>query len=228
MHYENRAKFWIPLLLISGLFSACDRFFFADPQPIDSKSVFEFPKKFRGVWSDHGDSVVIGENYYIWSMSEDLARPKSAIDSSADYVLSNGKIYLIDQENEFPVKGGFPYRLTTDTIHFQVQDRYEISLGHTAFLRRFHQKWILNVKRENNWWELFLIDFSENGDLVVQGFAREDLILIPDLVPIYQGERDCYLEVQWSKGELHRIVSRGGFSDTVLILPAEERQDWPD
>jgi len=47
------------------LLSSCARYFFSEPQPVDAKNLYVFPKKFRGSWVMDRDTLIIGKDFYL-------------------------------------------------------------------------------------------------------------------------------------------------------------------
>lgn len=73
------------------------------------------------------------------------------------------------------LKGGFPYKLRNGTMYFQECGGMEIALGEKAFLRKVKKNYILNIKQENQWWEVILIKKDKIGNIIVGELDMDDL-----------------------------------------------------
>jgi len=219
----------IPCFLVGVLFltGACDQVYFSTSQPIDSKNIYSFPKKFRGVWTEDGDSVVIGKDYFMNIDYNDKKVAKTEVDTSASYVLRGDKIYQIDDGQELKVTGGFSFVLKNDTISYQEREVFEIAFGKTAFLRRVGDSYIINMKHKNEWWEIGLIEYTSDNRVLVRYINFDDLDSIPNITSVYTTKNEKYLDVAWTQAELLKIINRGGFSDTLFNLEISKRYRLP-
>ena len=105
-----------------------------------------------------------------------------------------------------------------DTIYFMDREVFEIELGRSTFLRALTENHILNIKHENQWWEIALMESMDNGNILVRYLDANDLENIKDLNPIYSTKHEYYLEANWTREDLIKIIDLGAFSDTILNL----------
>ena len=209
---------------ICFLFSACDSFYFTSPQPVDSENIYEFPRKIRGAYSKNNDSVIFGKDYFKSIEYNEDQIPRHLADTSSSYILKNNKIYLVDNDEEIKLTEGFPYKLKDDTIFYKERTVFEIALGKKAFLRQVSNYYFLNVKKPNQWWEIYLIEFADNDSVYTRYLDSDDLDKISNLRTIHSQKNEYYLEAEWTNFDINEIIKNGGFSDTLLRFNTNERQ----
>jgi metal-sulfur cluster biosynthetic enzyme len=202
---------------IGFLFVSCDQFYFSTPQPIDAKNIYEFPKEFRGVWSDNLDSIIIGKDYYLNIENRKVNVSKKEVDTSSSYIIYENKIYKIDKEDEM-LNEGYHYSIENDIITYLKREVSEIELGRKAFLRKLGNKYVVNIKNENQWWNIYLIEKTKDGGILLKILNNYNLEKIEDVKYIYSSDHNFYLNVNWTKDELLKLINKGAFSDTVMIL----------
>lgn len=215
----------IKIILIIGvlpLMISCGEVFISTPQPVDSKNIYLFPRGYRGMWTCEADTVIVGKDYFKSIQYSDEKVSKQEADTSSSYLLKDNKIYTINTKGESRFKGGFPYKLKNDTIYFQESEVMEIALGKRAFLRRVKKNYILNIKQENQWWQVILIKKDEIGNIIVGELDMDDLEKYTNYKHIYTFEyrylEDDYIEANWTKKELLEMINKGSFLDTLAIL----------
>jgi hypothetical protein len=178
MRTINHLKiFVIRIIFLSSLVVSisCSTLFFDHPQPTDSKNMNQVPKTIRGRWknirNNHEEILTIDKSSYHKVATERYSIPKSQIDGSKKYRLSEGKIYGTDQE---PATG-YQYELLNDTIFFSDRNVEEIVLSDSVLLRSAKNCYILNLKH-SNWWEIILIKKAKNGEIRISYPICEDLM----------------------------------------------------
>lgn len=217
------------ILFVTGILPfifSCERVYISTPQPVDSKNIYSFPEKYRGVWAGEENTVMIIEkDIFRYIQKNDTKVPKHEIDSSS-YILKDHHIYVIDKE-ERELSKGFPYKIINDTVVFQEQEVYEIELGNNAFLKKVKKNHILNTKQENQWWELILLNKDTNGNIIVCLLDIKDLNKFTNYEHIHsfkpEYDRYDYIEANWTKKELLEMLDQGMFSDTLFILDVNNR-----
>lgn len=200
---------------------SCFGVYLSTPQPVDSKNILSFPVKYRGIWTEEGDTVFIEKKYLGYSMTSEEIIPMAELDS-ASHILKNNKIYLLFEDGT-ELRGGYPYQIKDDTLRYTAIQLLEVELGKSAFLRKLKKDYILNVKQENQWWILILFKTDKQGNLVVKSLNTSDLQKLVNLYPIhsyddYKYTRLDFIEASWTKKELIKMIDEGLFSDTIRIL----------
>jgi hypothetical protein len=97
----------------------------------------------------------------------------------------------------------------------------ETPLGRTAFLRKVGGKYLINCKTEHQWWEIYLLEVSGQGSVILRQLQEKDMANIPYIAELYEVTSDYYLEAAWTEAEAIEIIHKGGFSDTLLDLRPE-------
>jgi len=219
-------KIFIGILL---LHSSCTEIYVSNPQPIDSKNINTFPKRFRGEWIGDGGSYTIGKDYFEIREYDEKNILKVNLDSSNRYLLKDDLIYIIDPDEEKDFIGGFPYEIKNDTIYYEELSIVEESLGRKAQLRKLNNKFILNLKQDNLWWTIYLFETDINKNVIIRYLKAEDLNDEENHTHIYTCKRDfgkkIYIEAEWTKKELIKMINKGAFSDTLIILSPEGKID---
>ena len=176
INYSNFSAVRFLFLLPLAINISCSTVFFDNPQPTDSKNLNHVPKTIQGKWKkiskNHEEILTIDNKSYHKIVVERHSIPNSKIDASKKYRLSEGKIYITDQE---PATG-YDYELLNDTIYFSERDTEEIVLSDSVLLRSAKNGYVLNLKRLN-WWEIVLIQKSKNGEIRISYPVPEDLMM---------------------------------------------------
>ncbi len=209
-------------LVISLIFCSCNPVFFTEPQPYGSKNIFEFPVKYRGVWMEGPDTIVISANAYLSVSYRNESVPKSLADTSSNYLLVNDKIFFVKKEDRLQLTGGYPYTVINDTIFYKNREVVEIFLGAKTFLRKVSDMHILNIKSDDLWWEIILVEKAKNGGILGRRLSEDDMKLM-GIDPIMKGENVNYFDVKWKEKELEDIINRGCFSDTLVNLSVDNK-----
>ena len=152
MRTINHLKIYVMrIIFLSSLIASisCSTVFFDHPQTADSKNMNKVPKTLRGNWKNisknHEEIFAIDKNSYHKMAVERYSVPKSKIDASKKYRLSDGKIYITDQDPET----GYQYELLHDTIYFSQHDEEELVLSDSVLLRSAKNCYVLNLKHSN-------------------------------------------------------------------------------
>lgn len=218
-------KTLLPALTLFVIFCACDKVYFTEPQPVRVMNLHEFPSSFRGTWVAGLDSTIVTRNLFQRIEHVDHVISKTEVDTSQLIVLYNNKIYYKDTTAEIILKGGYSYLLKNDSIYFTSREVIDIELGSTAYLRRSGKNYILNVNRDDIWWELFLIEKNSKGDVLAKCLAPEDLAFIPNASIIYEGNGQHFVDASMDETNLNKFIDRGAFSDTVYELKSEDKKN---
>lgn len=211
----------IILLAVFPLITSCDSISVSTPQPVDSKNIMNFPRDYRGTWTCEGNTVTIGKDFYEYSEVFDVKIPKQLVDTSSSYLLKNNKIYYVDRWKQ-ELGEGFPYTMENDTIYYTERTVSETTLGQNAFLRRVKKNYILNVKQENQWWQLALIEKNKGGEIIIRIQNLEELDRFSNHTHIHtlsgKYDRSEFIEANWTRKDLSDMLNKGMFSDTLLVL----------
>lgn len=220
---------------------SCDTIYFTRPQPIDSKNIYEFPKKIRGVYTNNSrdrnitdwDSIIITKDYFRSVEFSDQKISKHFIDTSSYFILLDNKIYNFDNKDEIILSGGFPYTILRDTIFYKEKKITEIILSKKAFLRQVSKNnYILNFRPEQknwaefneNWWIICLIQITDNGNTIVKCLNENDLDKLTYNKINPNSIDDYYLQANWTKNYLNQIISEAVFSDTIYYLEVKDKK----
>ena len=220
----------IKLIIICLAFSSCTKYYFSNPQPIDSKNMYSIPKKYVGSWQlatntvdnvSSLDSLVIGKNYYKYITKSKLKESKSVMELDSNIYFLNDKIYT---NMDGSLEGGYNYVIKDDTVIIDAIDIELIEFGENAFIRKFNYGYILNIKHKkmNDWWHIKFIDTRNKEGIVIRELAEEDLEKINNLDILHE-DFSNYLNANWSKVEIEDLINNGGFSDTTLFLKYDEK-----
>jgi hypothetical protein len=177
---SSLARILISLCLAVFLY-CCTTYNFSQPQPVDRKNIYTFPKKFRGVWGseitpkdsanaelEKGTySFVLNKHYLRFTQTREenilLKNLKEIIydslqkkmDTITHYVLHEGYIYSVDASGLLDEPHA--YHLENDTITIFENDTIYVDLGKNAFLRKLNKNfYVLNMRN-------FLIDQGSMG-----------------------------------------------------------------
>jgi hypothetical protein len=216
-------KNFILIVFLTLVFSGCNSVYFTEPQPVNSKSIYEFPAKYQGVWMEGEDTIIVTKNVYKSISYQNSSLAKSVADTSSLHVLANGKIYLIDKDDRTKLTGGFQYDIIQDTIRYKKRDLVEVFLGGNAFLRKVGDGYILNIKSDDIWWDIVLIERAKDGSLIGRRLSKEDMDTFQDVKPIWASENVTYFDVKWKEHDLAGIIKAGCFSDTIINLTSDSK-----
>ncbi|MFH1001041.1 MAG: hypothetical protein V1783_09390 [Bacteroidota bacterium] len=215
---KYRNIFFIIGLLI---LTACERTYFSVPQPVDSKNIYEFPKEIRGLWVNNFDTIVIGSTQFKSLEYKEFKVEKSIADTSSSYIFRNGKVFLVNNDKSLSER--LNYSIVNDTVVILKREVQEISLSQNSFLRAIDFGYILNIKNEEHWWELYLIEPNVNGRIIVTSLKHDNLDVRFNEEILHKKESTYYLNVKWTKNDLSQIINNGIFCDTLLQLEINEK-----
>lgn len=206
--------FYLCCILVS---SSCSQHYFDRPQPIDAKNIYAFPETFRGVWTDGKDSLIVGKFYFANIEYKDLSMAYTKQDTTRYAIFRDNKVYPYDSIQQQLMGLGYPYEIKNDSIFYQTREILEAQLGRKAVLRAVGDQFVLNVKNDNQWWELFLMGVGQEGKVLVR-YPNIDQLAEQDILPIFSNEEQDYFEVKWRTKNLEQLIDSGIFSDTLLFL----------
>jgi hypothetical protein len=198
-------------------------FYFHKPQPVDVENIMEFPTAYRGVWGQEMDTTIIGKDYVLIITRMESRVERNAVDESNQYRFVDDLVFKLSNEEGDEVSTGSRYFWDQDTLVIFERDVMEIDLGKRAFLREAAEGYIFNRKSENNWWEVYYMGPTKNGDIVIRMLKKEDLKALPEIKKVHEKDGSYYLKVNWTKNEIQEVLGRGGFSDTLAILEQQYR-----
>lgn len=221
-------KFLGTIILGLALVS-CSELYLDKPQPIDSQNLYEFPDHYLGIWTDGQDTMLIEKDYCCMIEYSNERVAKSIADTSKAYLFKDGLVYLIDYRGEMMLKGGFPYQLVNDTVYFKERELTEVALSRNSFLRQAGKYHLLNMKEENQWWEVLCLEETPDGHILflmlsldsLKHFAAHDYIY-PDTL---NNKHDHYIKASWTAAEVVKMVEAGAFADTLLDLDPKDKRE---
>lgn len=196
---------------------------FNQPQPVDGKQLYKFPKVFHGTWAHNSDTIIVDAMRFtnIEHRLEQVSVAKA--DTSPMYRLSNGRLYIIKNDTEEKVWGGYKYNIADSMITYRRRETYDISLGYSAFIKRVGAYWVLNNKRDNGWWDVILLEASKDGHLLARTLAKEDIPKMKGVKEVFTRKYEHYLEAAITTEQMEGFIQRGCFSDTLYNLNASDK-----
>ena len=206
--------FWVLLALLT---SSCSQHYFDRPQPIDSKNIYAFPEAFQGIWSEGKDSLIVSKFFFANVEYKRIGLPYTNKDTTAYAIFKNKKVYPYDSLRDQIMGKGLPYKIEGDSIFYEVRETLEVQLGRKAFLREVGSQFVLNVKGENEWWELFLMGITDQQKIVVT-YPNIYQLVAAEIYPVLSNTEEDYFEVIWTKDRFKSIIGQNIFSDTLLYV----------
>ncbi len=202
---------------------SCDECMFNQPQPVDGKNIYKFPKVFHGTWAHDSDTIIVDAMRFsnIQHRLEQISVAR--VDTSPMFKLSNGRLFIIKQDMDEKVWGGYKYTEADSTITYRKREVFDISLGYTAFIRKVGPYWLLNNKRDNGWWDVVLLESTKDGRLLARTLDKDDLPKMKGVKEVFTRKYEHYLEAAITMDEMESFVKAGCFSDTLYNLNASER-----
>ncbi|WP_242156305.1 hypothetical protein [Aestuariivivens sediminis] len=220
-------------LLLSMM--SCTSVSFNQPQPVDSKNLKRIPKKLRGTWVQKMDTIIIGKRFYQktdWHI-DTISRAEIEADTSLE--IRGQRIYV----NHEDALKGFEFTVLQDSLIVKVPDRFEFTLGDSAQLRRISKRYaIINLKKDSIWWDVHLVEYKNNGGIIVRHPKKEELHLLESLlnrtdIDLIMAKKDTnnkntaeshkYWDVGLTSRQLMDFINQGGFSGTSLVLEPHEK-----
>lgn len=208
---------YLPLLIGLLIATGCSQQYFDKPQPVDARNIYAFPEPFRGIWTDGNDSLIVGRYYFANIEYQDIAIPYTSKDTTRYVLLLDGKAYPYDSVQQIILGTGSPFEVMNDSIYYQTREVMEAQLGRKAVLRQVGNQFVLNVKNDSNWWEIFLLGVTENGKIVVR-YPSLDKLAENNFNPVFSNDKYNYFEVGWNEEKLQRLIEDQIFADTLLVL----------
>lgn len=225
-----KANNFINILIGSFVLSltSCQPVYFTAPQPFDAENIYEFPKEYRGLWVNEGDTTIIGKNYFIikeYKQKNSIA--KKEIDTSTVYILKTNKIYIKEKYDDIGLSEGFPYKLHNDSVQFNAREITKVALSYETFLRKVGKYYILNTSNTKNWWNIYLIKKTDNQKIEVYILDEDDLKNLSNFETIYKSKEGIFIAAKWSKKEMLFFIDNGQFSELILELDLKEKKPLP-
>jgi hypothetical protein len=218
---KTKTIYLIGFLLLT--LNSCNSVFFSEPQPVDAKNIFEFPAQVRGVWMEGEDTITIGKREYRSVSYRNESVAKSIADTSSQYILANNKIFILKNEDAPRLTGGFPYEERADTLYYKARELEEIFLGGNTFLRKVGSRYILNIRNDELWWELLLVEKARDGSVLGRRLSKEDMDSFQVSQPIWKSEDMSYYDIRWRAHDLTSLIKAGCFSDTTINLTPDQK-----
>ena len=214
----------LSLLFICIIFSSCNDYYFNNAQPVDSKSTYTTPNKYRGTWyTDDSklNTLTIGKDFYTMIEKSQLKESKTKLDLDTNTYFIRNKIY---HSEDGILKGGFTYVIKDDSVIIESSEIKRVELGQNAFLRKFDYGYILNLKHGemNDWWNIRFIDTRNNEGIIIREIDNSDLKKNDNHVILHEDFSE-YLIANWTKHDFQNFIDNGGFSDTLFFLKYKEK-----
>ncbi|MEO9801791.1 MAG: hypothetical protein ABJF04_01030 [Reichenbachiella sp.] len=204
-------------MIFVGLLLSCSQHYFDRPQPIDSKNIYAFPEAFRGVWTDGSDSLIVGKFYFANIEYKKISIPYSTRDTTQYAIFNDNKAYPYDSIQQRIIGIGYPYEIRNDSIYYTTREILEAQLGRKAVLRSVGEQFVLNVKNDNQWWELFLMGVTNQEKILIRYPNNEQLAEL-GITPIFTNDEEDFYEVKWRAKEMDQLIGKNIFADTLLFL----------
>ncbi|WP_157515072.1 hypothetical protein [Gaetbulibacter saemankumensis] len=210
---------------------SCTSVYFNQPQPIDSKNLNRIPKKFRGTWVQKNDTIIIGKRFYQKTGWYFNTISKVEIDTNKSLQIRGQRIYDLEE----PSSKGFEFTAVNDSLIIRHAERFKFTLGDSAQLRSVSKKYsIINLKKDSIWWDVFLIERKDNGEIIVKNTKKDELKILEALlntneIEIAAKDKKTTLESRknWNVGltskQMIKFINMGGFSETTLVLKPDEK-----
>lgn len=209
---------YLKLLLISFvLLSACGQRYFDQPQPTDARNIYAFPTPLQGIWTDGKDSLIVAKYFLANIEYNSMSLPYTKSDTTAFALFNANKVYPYDSLKQQVIGIGTSFEVKNDSIYYETREILEVQLGRKAFLRQAGNHFVLNVKGENQWWELFLMSM-DNEEKVVVSYPNIDEMIENEIYPILSNADEDYFEVGWTTKQFVQLIEKNVFSDTLLYL----------
>ncbi|MEO9966862.1 MAG: hypothetical protein ABJF11_13785 [Reichenbachiella sp.] len=202
---------------VMSIISSCSQHYFDRPQPIDARNIYVFPEEFRGIWTDGSDSIVVTKFYFANIEYKNIALPYNNEDTTRYALFYDGKVYPYDSAQQKIMGTGYPYVVNNDSAYYQTREVLEAQLGRKAVLRAVGDQYMLNVKSDNQWWEIFLMSALGNHKILVC-YPNIDQLEEQGINPVFSNSEEDFFEVEWSSEQLERLIQKKVFSDTLLLL----------
>lgn len=210
----------LPLAILIWL-SSCQIIYFDDPQPAGSSDLSSFPGDFQGSWHLDNDTFRIGDNFIQNTEIREAKTSRNDIDPM--------EMYLID-DTLFKITEGGPvayhvYRLEDDTLYARRIETEYFFLSDSMRLRKARESLILNFEMEDAKWLPISLSRDKNGVLL--------MVMNEDELPLIRktlqeegdslGEHIYIFRNDFSARQITKFIAGGGFSDTLIFLPAKNR-----
>lgn len=209
--------------LLVALLTSCNTIYFTEPQPVDSKNLYEFPSKLQGVWMDGEDTIMVGKTFYRSISYIDKQLPASVADTSPEYILMNGKIFIVHTDGPIRLSGGVPFQIRHDTLFYKDREIVEVFLDGKTFLRKVGNRYLLNVKSDDLWWELVLVEKTREGIILGRRLSTDDMDKLPNVKPVFVDDDVRFYDLKWKEAEVADFIDKGCFSDTIIHLTPDSK-----
>lgn len=146
-----------------------------------------------------------------------MSLPYTKEDTTTFAIFRNNKVYPYDSTRQQVMGVGRAFEIRNDSIYYEVREILEVQLGRKAFLRQVGNQFVLNVKGDNEWWEIFLVGVTDQQKLVVT-YPDIDVMLSNNIKPVLSNSEEDYFEVKWTTKEFNQLIKLNVFSDTLLFI----------
>jgi len=217
------------VLFLGTLISCQPPVVFGESQPANTKSLSEIPRDYQGIYWCKVDSasMFIDDQAFIKRKEFLIKMTRSEIDSSNDFELRNGRLFVKDWETDFPADQ------KDDSIISKVIIRDTIfAMRDGQILKPYKGHLILNTKLEENAWAVLVVSRKGAGTL---SFSRaeipENLSQLDSITPVKmlteRDEEGTQIYITPTAEQFGRILNRGLLFDSTCseferIIPLQE------
>ena len=172
---------------------------------------------------DGEDTIMVGKTFYRSISYIEQQLPRSIADTSAKHVLMNGKIFNVQTDGPIRLSGGVPYEIHNDTLFYKNREIVEVFLDGKTFLRKVGDRYLLNVKSDELWWELLLVERTRDGSILGRRLSTDDMDKIPGISPVFVDDDIHFYDLKWKEAEIAAFIEIGCFSDTIINLTPDSK-----
>jgi hypothetical protein len=212
----------IILMFSLALIISCSSVFFDNPQPTDSRNLKYVPKEIQGTWKkiskDYEESITIEKTAYHKVDINKNRLSKAKADTSKNYKIENGKIYLLKDD----INIGYPYKLLNDTIYYSQRSEESLVLSDSVLLRSAKNCYVLNLKKKN-WWEIVFIQKMQSGEIQICYPIVEDIIKMGsqyNIVVMDSTKKDStFFHASLKSNNIQNLINKNGDGILYVLKP---------
>ena len=213
MNYFNH--FLVPLLLVA--LTACQPpVVFGEPQPVDTRSISNFPEVYQGTYWCKVDSATlfIDDKALIKRKEFNIKLTREDIKKDVDLTLENGKLYVASWGQAFPVEESGDTLMTTLILRDTL-----FAIGDDHVLKPFKGHLILNTKLEEHSWAVMVASNKGGGILTLANAdLPENLSRLDSIIPVFpliqKDTTTTQILISPTKAQFAQILEKGLLFDS--------------
>lgn len=152
------------LAIVTVLATGCTRVYFEQPQPQESKALSSFPDHLRGAYIADKDTFYIKDDEFTYTEFFDKIIPLADTNSSPSITIKDSLIY----DKSSLMTEGAEYSIINDSLHYRIKLKISQVLSDSLVLKTYDHFLVLNEREDKQeYWNTFLIERFENGDISV-------------------------------------------------------------